>query len=164
MGTATACVVGSCSNPPWTAIVSLRMTLRTHGCRATRLQALRRGACFIPGRTGKIGSRSGLSSQFDTGFSGILAAQEVLMTQAASETWTFFEGDWHQGNTPIMGVRTHAAWLCSSVFDGARAFEGVVPDLDLHLARINWSAKNFGLNAAVSIEELRELVTPGRAL
>lgn len=85
------------------------------------------------------------------------------MTQAASETWTFFEGNWHQGNTPIMGVRTHAAWLCSSVFDGARAFEGVVPDLDLHLARVNRSAKKFGLNAAVSIEEWRELVTAGRA-
>ena len=39
-----------------------------------------------------------------------------------SETWTFFEGDWHEGNVAIFGPRTHAAWLGSSVFDGARAF------------------------------------------
>ncbi|MGH9397297.1 MAG: branched-chain amino acid aminotransferase, partial [Terriglobia bacterium] len=38
-----------------------------------------------------------------------------------SKTWTFFKGDWHEGNLPIMGVRAHAAWLCSVVFDGARA-------------------------------------------
>ena len=84
------------------------------------------------------------------------------MTQAASETWTFFEGDWHQGNTPIMGVRTHGAWLCSSVFDGARAFEGVAPDLDQHLARVNQSARNFGLDAAVPLDTWRELVADGR--
>ena len=52
-----------------------------------------------------------------------------------SKTWTFFEGDWHEGNLPIMGVRSHASWLGSMVFDGARAFEGVVPDIDLHCAR-----------------------------
>ena len=27
-----------------------------------------------------------------------------------SKTWTFFDGDWHEGNAPIMGARTHAAW------------------------------------------------------
>jgi branched-chain amino acid aminotransferase len=37
-----------------------------------------------------------------------------------SKTVTFFENDWHEGNVPIMGPRTHAAWLCTSVFDGAR--------------------------------------------
>ena len=54
-----------------------------------------------------------------------------------SKTWTFYEGDWHEGNIGIIGPRTHAAWLGSSVFDGARAFEGVTPDLDLHCARVN---------------------------
>ena len=37
-----------------------------------------------------------------------------------SKTWTFFEGEWHEGNVPLWGVRTHAIWLGSSVFDGAR--------------------------------------------
>ena len=46
---------------------------------------------------------------------------------APTKTWTFFEGDWHEGNVAIMGPRTHGAWLGSTVFDGARAFEGVTP-------------------------------------
>jgi len=66
-----------------------------------------------------------------------------------SETWTFFDGRWHDGNVPIMGPRTHAAWLGSAVFDGARAFEGVAPDLDRHCARVNQSAVNFGLKPVV---------------
>ena len=57
--------------------------------------------------------------------------------QSWSKTWTFFDGDWHEGNVPIMGARTHATWLGSLVFDGARTFEGVTPDLDLHCARVN---------------------------
>src|SRR5690349_14673955 len=65
--------------------------------------------------------------------SGVMAANG----KAWSRTWTFLDGDWHEGNVPIMGPRTHAAWLASCVFDGARAFEGVTPDLDLHCARIN---------------------------
>ena len=69
-----------------------------------------------------------------------------------SKTWTFYEGDWHEGNIPIMGVRSHAAWLCSSVFDGARTFEGVSPDLDLHCARVNASATTMHLKPAVSAE------------
>src|SRR5262249_10576568 len=54
-----------------------------------------------------------------------------------SKTWTFYEGDWHEGNVQLWGVRTHAIWLGSSVFDGARAFEGTTPDADLHCARVN---------------------------
>jgi branched-chain amino acid aminotransferase len=69
-----------------------------------------------------------------------------------SKTVTFFENDWHEGNVPIMGVRTHAAWLCTSVFDGARAFEGTAPDLDLHCARVNQSAQAMYLKPLVSPE------------
>jgi branched-chain amino acid aminotransferase len=69
-----------------------------------------------------------------------------------STTWTFFNGDWHEGNVPMMGPRTHAAWLGSCVFDGARAFEGVTPDLDLHVARVNDSAPRLQLKAVVPPE------------
>jgi branched-chain amino acid aminotransferase len=78
-----------------------------------------------------------------------------------SKTWTFFEGDWHEGNIGIMGPRTHAAWLCSVVFDGARAFEGVTPDLELHCARVNESAKKLFLNPTVSTEEWVRLAREG---
>jgi branched-chain amino acid aminotransferase len=78
-----------------------------------------------------------------------------------SKTWTYFNGDWHEGNVPIIGPRTHAAWLCSVVFDGARAFEGVTPDLDLHCARVNDSAKKLYLKPVVSTETWLELVREG---
>ena len=58
-----------------------------------------------------------------------------------------------------MGPRTHAAWLGSMVFDGARAFEGVTPDLELHCARVNRSAEIFLLKPLVS---RRHLARPRR--
>lgn len=78
-----------------------------------------------------------------------------------SRTWTFFEGAWHEGNIPIMGVRTHAAWLGTSVFDGARAFEGVTPDLDSHCMRVNRSAIAMGLRPLVPVENWLELTGEG---
>jgi len=81
---------------------------------------------------------------------------------AWSKTLTFFEGDWHEGNVPIMGPRTHAAWLGTSVFDGARAFEGVAPDLDLHCARVNASATAMGLKPVVPTDTWLALVHEGR--
>src|SRR5437016_9266521 len=78
-----------------------------------------------------------------------------------SRTWTFFQGDWHEGNVAIMGPRTHAAWFCSTVFDGARAFEGVTPDLDLHCARVNVSAATLFLKPLVSAEKWLGLVGDG---
>jgi branched-chain amino acid aminotransferase len=84
-----------------------------------------------------------------------------LMSAAPSKTWTFFDGDWHQGNVPIMGVRTQAAWLGASVFDGARAFEGVTPDLDLHFQRVNASAGHLHLKPSVTIETWLGLTADG---
>lgn len=78
-----------------------------------------------------------------------------------SQSWTFFEGGWHEGNVPIMGVRTHASWLGTSVFDGARAFEGVTPDLDLHCERVNRSAVAMGLRPLISVEHWMSLAAEG---
>ena len=80
-----------------------------------------------------------------------------------SRTWTFFEDAWHEGNVPIMGPRTHGAWLGSTVFDGARAFEGVAPDLEHHCQRINISARAFGLNPVVAPERWLDLAREGIA-
>ena len=80
-----------------------------------------------------------------------------------SKTWTFFEGEWHEGNVPIMGPRTHGAWLASGVFDGARAFEGVAPDLDRHCERVNQSATNFKLKPVVDTETWLALAREGIA-
>lgn len=79
----------------------------------------------------------------------------TVKTRETSQTWTYFEDAWHEGNVAIMGPRTHGAWLGSTVFDGGRHFEGVSPDLDRHLERINRSARFFNL---------KPVVEPGRWL
>jgi branched-chain amino acid aminotransferase len=78
-----------------------------------------------------------------------------------SPTWTYLDGEWREGNPPILGPRSHAMWLGSSVFDGARAFEGVTPDLDRHCARVNASARTLGLEPSVDVETMVGLVREG---
>ena len=78
-----------------------------------------------------------------------------------SQTHTFLDGEWFEGNRPILGPRSHAFWLGSSVFDGARAFEGVTPDLDLHCERLNRSARAMWLKPLKSAQEMIELTREG---
>jgi len=80
---------------------------------------------------------------------------------AWSQTFTFLDGEWLEGNHPIVGPRTHAFWLGSSVFDGARGFEGVMPDLDKHCARLNRSAKSMRLKPKMSVEAMLEIAREG---
>jgi branched-chain amino acid aminotransferase len=80
---------------------------------------------------------------------------------AGRQIWTWFEGDWHEGNTPILGAADHGTWLGSLVFDGARAFEDVTPDLDLHCARANESARRMGLNPPMGDAEITALAAEG---
>ncbi len=80
---------------------------------------------------------------------------------AWSQTFTFLDGEWLEGNRPFIGARTHAFWLGSSVFDGARAFDGVTPDLDKHCARLNRSAKTMCLKPTMNVEAMVELAREG---
>jgi branched-chain amino acid aminotransferase len=74
---------------------------------------------------------------------------------------TWFEGRWHKDNRPIVRAADHAAWLGSQVFDGARQFEGVRPDLEAHCARIIRSAGDMGMAAPVDVESLLALIEEG---
>ncbi len=85
----------------------------------------------------------------------------IALPEAQTATWTFLDGDWHEGNVPIAGPRTHAMWLGSSVFDGARWFEGVAPDLDRHCERVNASARALGLEPGLPAEEIVSLTRDG---
>jgi branched-chain amino acid aminotransferase len=78
-----------------------------------------------------------------------------------SQTFTFLDGEWIEGNKPFIGARTHAFWLGSSVFDGARAFDGVMPDLDKHCARLNRSAKTMWLKPFMSEAAMIDLAREG---
>ena len=80
------------------------------------------------------------------------------------KTWTWYDGAWIEGNPPLIGPRSHAFWLGTSVFDGARAFEGVTPDLDRHCARVNRSAEAVGLAPTMRDEEILELARDGLKL
>ena len=74
---------------------------------------------------------------------------------------TYFNGAWHDGDKYILRAADHGAWLGSSVFDGARFFEGATPDLLLHCERVNNSAKAMMLDPAVTPEEMVEIIKEG---
>ncbi|SDZ43049.1 branched chain amino acid aminotransferase apoenzyme [Jannaschia faecimaris] len=74
---------------------------------------------------------------------------------------TYFEGTWHDGDVPVMRAADHGMWQGSSVFDGARRFEGVTPDLDKHCARVNRSAEALMLEPTMEPAQIAELVQEG---
>ncbi|HEX2555814.1 MAG TPA: branched-chain amino acid aminotransferase [Microvirga sp.] len=78
-----------------------------------------------------------------------------------SNTWNWIDGEWIEGNPPVIGPRSHAAWLGSSVFDGARVFEGTMPDMDRHCERVNRSAGTIGLKPTMEPGAIVELVREG---
>ena len=79
------------------------------------------------------------------------------------KAWHFFNGEWIEGNPGIMGPMSHGSWLASTVFDGARTFEGVSPDLDRHCERIVASVQTMGLKVLHSAGELEEIAQDGIA-
>lgn len=85
----------------------------------------------------------------------------TVVSEVQSATWTYVDGDWHEGNVPLIGPRSHAMWLGSTVFDGARWFENVAPDLDRHAERVNASATNLGLKPTVEAGKIVGLAEDG---
>ncbi|HLJ21506.1 MAG TPA: branched-chain amino acid aminotransferase [Stellaceae bacterium] len=77
------------------------------------------------------------------------------------KAFTYIDGTWHEGNPPILGPMSHATWLSSIIFDGARAFEGVSPDLDRHCERAINSARTMGLRPMLSAGEIEQLAREG---
>ncbi|CAN7188477.1 branched-chain amino acid aminotransferase [Pararhizobium sp. LjRoot255] len=82
-------------------------------------------------------------------------------TSPRSTTWTYVDGEWLSGNPPLIGPASHAMWLGSTVFDGARWFDGIAPDLDLHCQRVNRSALALGLKPVVTAEDIENLAWEG---
>mgnify|MGYP001202050580 CR=1 FL=1 len=56
---------------------------------------------------------------------------------------------------------THATWMASVVFDGARSIKRLAPDLDLHCARLVRSAEAFGLKPTHAAEVIFDLACEG---
>jgi branched-chain amino acid aminotransferase len=78
-----------------------------------------------------------------------------------STALTWFDGRWHDGNVAVMGAADHGTWQGTLVFDGARAFDGVMPDLDLHCARVVRSAEAMGLAPPLDAAAIETLLREG---
>ena len=74
---------------------------------------------------------------------------------------TFFQGTWRDDDAMIMRAADHGSWLGTTVFDGARWFEGVAPDLAAHCARVNRSAKALMITPTVSAEDMVSIIREG---
>ena len=74
---------------------------------------------------------------------------------------TFHEGTWHDGSVPVMRSADHGSWLGTLVFDGARRFDGVAPDLDAHCARVNRSAEALGMRPTLEASDIAERAREG---
>jgi branched-chain amino acid aminotransferase len=77
---------------------------------------------------------------------------------------TWFGGRWHDGDVPIMRAADHGSWLGTSVFDGARRFEGVAPDLAAHCERVNRSAEALMITPTMSTDAMVEIAREGLKL
>lgn len=77
------------------------------------------------------------------------------------DSLVYVDGKWHEGNPPLMGAGSLATWLGGVIFDGARAFDGVTPDLDLHCQRACRSAEKMNMRSPMKWEEMQELVLEG---
>ena len=77
---------------------------------------------------------------------------------------TFYKGQWSDKDELIMRAGDHGSWLGSTVFDGARYFDGVVPDLLAHCERLNKSAWAMMITPTVAAEEMVSIIWEGLKL
>ncbi|MEX2453544.1 MAG: branched-chain amino acid aminotransferase [Rhodospirillaceae bacterium] len=76
-------------------------------------------------------------------------------------SFTWVDGTWLEGNPPLLGPMSHAWWMASSVFDGARSFGRLAPDLDRHCARLIASARSFHMTPPMTADEMVALAWDG---
>mmetsp|Transcript_27397 Transcript_27397/g.50348 ORF Transcript_27397/g.50348 Transcript_27397/m.50348 type:complete len:288 (-) Transcript_27397:1615-2478(-) len=74
---------------------------------------------------------------------------------------TFFEGAWHDEDVAIMRAADHGSWVGTTVFDGARFFNGRAPDLEAHCTRINHSAEALMITPTMDPADIVEAVREG---
>ncbi len=74
---------------------------------------------------------------------------------------TFWEGRWHDADMAVMRAADHGMWQGSSVFDGARFFDGVCPDLALHCARVNQSAEALMITPTCEAADMVAIIREG---
>ncbi len=74
---------------------------------------------------------------------------------------TFYNGAWHDEDVAIMRAADHGSWVGTTVFDGARFFDGHAPDLEAHCARVNKSAEALMMTPTMQPEDIVTAVREG---
>lgn len=64
------------------------------------------------------------------------------------------DGRWYEEQPKLLGPMDHAMWMASVAFDGARAFDGLAPDLDWHCARLVDSTRKMLLEPTLPADEI----------
>ncbi len=75
----------------------------------------------------------------------------------------WYNDNWHDGSKPIISAMSQSYMHGSTIFDGARAYNGLIPDLHLHCERLFNSAKIMGLKVPIALDELVLLCKEGIA-
>ncbi len=76
--------------------------------------------------------------------------------------WLYWQkGEWTTKEVPLISLKDNTFWMGNAVFDGARAFDDCVPDLDLHCQRALDSATRMLLKPNVDVKTLIELCREG---
>ena len=73
-------------------------------------------------------------------------------------------GEWSVEHRALLGLSDNSFWMGNSVFDGARAYENVVPDLDKHCDRLLRSAKHMLMRPSLDAVRLAAICHEGIAL
>lgn len=70
---------------------------------------------------------------------------------------------WTTEHQPLLGLSDNSFWMGNSVFDGARAYENVIPDLRLHCERALRSATHMLMKPPIDAAALETLCREGVA-
>jgi len=71
--------------------------------------------------------------------------------------------DWSTEHRALLGLSDNSFWMGNSVFDGARAYENVIPDLRLHCERLLRSAIHMLMKPSLDAGTLEALCREGVA-
>lgn len=83
------------------------------------------------------------------------------MALPTGKIYCYYNEKWHKKDVAILKSFDHGAWLSGMVFDGARYFSRVAPDLTTHMERAIKSANKVNLRPEIKVNELIELVKDG---
>ncbi|HET6805634.1 MAG TPA: branched-chain amino acid aminotransferase [Frateuria sp.] len=74
------------------------------------------------------------------------------------------DGEWSSEHRALLGLSDNSFWMGNSVFDGARAYEGVTPDLEKHCERLLHSATHMLMRPTLDKDRLVAICREGVAL